>query len=326
MKIEDLQIIVAEHLEKKLGYWKQPNGTFEYEIYVDYREEMSSDTAIKIMESDDPMQSFYETMEEWYEEDSYDLFMELKRELIDILQDDDGPCPEGLTNEENDLLGDCIRDMVCFLYPKKHYLNQCFHVNIMVDTGDGNYDYTLNSVYPSWYGQYDRRIDNKASIVWLARQQGYTKMQLWQALRKGDMAAPNSFLESMRVEVANIASQMQALTFLVEMTLEDLISLNELIKLQDKNGHSYDAMQNPYCGYIIIDKNTETGLYDAWSGSGSCFEIMLERDVKLPVRFIRSALPDGGDRYSIKEVYGMCGSAWEKGGVKLIHAPRNACV
>ena len=135
------------------------------------------------------------------------------------------------------------------------------------------------------------------------------------------MAHPKGFLESMRVEVANIASAMCTVTFLVEMTLENLIELNRLIRLQDRNGHFYDATRNPYCGYIILGKDTETGLYDPWNGGGSCFEIELERDVRLPVKYIRSALPDGGDGCSVERVYGMCGSAWRQGGVKLIHAP-----
>lgn len=314
---------VSEVLERKLGYWKQPDGTFEYEIYEDYPDKMSNETATKILESDDPMHTFNCTIEEWYWEYSCALLGELKNEIVALLESDDGPYPDGLRDEEDNLLEDCITELVYFSFPEEHYLKQEFYVNIIVDTGDGRYDYTLNSVYPSYCGRCENRIDDKASIVWLARQQGYTKTQLWKALREGHMASPENFLGTMRVEVANITSRMQALTFLVELSLEDLIALNELVKLQDRNGHYYDATENPYCGYIVIDKKTETGLYDPWNGCGSCFEIELERDVKLPVRFIRSVLPDGGDGYSVEEVYGMCGSAWKKGGVKLIHAPRH---
>lgn len=135
------------------------------------------------------------------------------------------------------------------------------------------------------------------------------------------MADPKGFLQSMRVELANLSSAMSTVTFLVELTLEQLIELNRLIRLQDRNGVHYDARENPYCGYIIIDKSTETGLYDPWNGGGSVFEIQLEKDVKLPIKYIRSALPDGGDGHSVGSVYGMCGSAWTRGGVKTIHAP-----
>ena len=37
----------------------------------------------------------------------------------------------------------------------------------------------------------------------------------------------------------------------------------------------------------------------------------LEKDVKVPIKYIYSALPDGaGPGYSIESVYGMCESAW----------------
>ena len=194
-------------------------------------------------------------------------------------------------------------------------------MDIMVDTGDGNFDYTLNAAYPCWYGDYKDPIDPRAGIAWLAKTQGYTRGRLRRALRQGDMADPKGFLESMQVELANLPSAMSTVTFLVDLTLEQLIGLNRLIRLQDRDGRNYDSRKNPYCGYVVIDKDTMTGLYDPWQGGGSVFEIQLEKDVRLPVKFIRSALPDGGDGYSVEEVYGMCGSAWKQGGVKMIHAP-----
>ena len=127
------------------------------------------------------------------------------------------------------------------------------------------------------------------------------------------MSNPKGFLESMRVELANTASSMCTVTFLVEMTLGDLIELNRLMRLHEKK---------PCRSYVVLDKATETGLFDPWSGCGGCFEIELERDVKLPVKYIRSALPDGGDGYAVESVYGMCGSVWRRGGVKHVHAPK----
>ncbi len=320
---EKMDSIISRHLEKTLGYWRQPDETFKREIYADYRDKMNSESAIKILESPNPSDAFWEMMCDWYDDYSCDLKNELKKEIVDILQYDNGPCPEGLTDEEDDLLNDWLLEKVNFAFPEKHYLEQPFHVDIMVDTGDGNHDYTLNCVYPAYCGRYGETIDDKASIVWLARQQGYTKRQLRRALKEGDVTNPKGFLESVRAEVANIASPMQILTFLVEMTLEDLIKLNELIGLQYRNGYYYDSKKNPYCGYIVLDQKTTTGLYDPWSGGGSLFEIKLEKDVRLPIRFIRSALPDGGDGHSVDSVYGMVGSVWQRGGVKTIHAPRN---
>ena len=312
---------IADVLDGTLGYYRQPDGTFTYEIYADYRDEMDSKTAIKILQSPDPEVAFLEQMEDWYDNYVWQLRTELEQELVQKLTSADGVFPEGLPDKAADLLHDLLLKLVEYQLPEEHYLKQTFRVDIMVDTGDGNCDYTLNSVYPCWYGSYDGRIDDRAGIVWLAKTQGYTNAKLRRALRLGDMRDPKGFLESMRVELANLPSAMSTVTFLVEMTLKDLMELNRLVRLQDRNGHFYDARENPYCGYIILDKNTETGLYDPWSGGGSCFEIELEKDVKLPIKYIRSALPDGGDGYSVEEVYGMCGSAWQRGGIKTIHAP-----
>ena len=320
--MDRLNQAVSELLDTLPGYYRQPDGTFSYEIYADYRDEMDSKTAIEILQSPDPMEAFWEQMNEWYCDYEWQLRSELEQELEQKLTAGDGPFPQGLPDGEKDLLQDLLLELVEYRLPEEHFLKQTFPVDIMVDTGDGNYDYTLNSVYPCWYGSYGERIDDKAGIVWLAKSQGYTKTQLWRALRQGDMRGPKGFLQSMRVEAANLGSAMSTVTFLVTMTLEGLIDLNRLIRLQDRNGHFYDTRKNPYCGYIILDKDTETGLFDPWNGCGSCFEIQLERDAKLPVKFIRSALPDGGDGCSVGNVYGMCGSAWQKGGVKTIHEPK----
>ena len=42
-------------------------------------------------------------------------------------------------------------------------------MDVLVDTGDMNYDYTLNAVYPHYNGREDDEIDDKASLVWLLR-------------------------------------------------------------------------------------------------------------------------------------------------------------
>lgn len=244
-------------------------------------------------------------------------------ELIKALTDDEWAFPEGVTDKAEDLMRDLLLEMVQYQLPEEHFLKQEFYVNIMLDTGDGNYDFTLNSPYPCWYGDYKARLHEKSSLLWLARQQGYNKTQLWRTLREGDMRDPKGFLESCRVECANLASHMATVTFLVRMTLEDLMELNRLVQLQDVNGHQYDATKNPYCGYVTLDKDTMCGLFDPWHGGGSILEIQLEKDVRLPIKYIWSAFPDGHGHghYDVGEVYGMCGSAWQQGGVKVIHAP-----
>ena len=310
--------IVRETIENKMCAWqKKPDGYYHEEIYADYRDEMEDSTLKEIMKSEDPEQTFYEKMFEWYQ----DAEWEIERNLLEAVVASIETAAPTETYDEDEIK-DEIRELVSIDYPYEHFLKQAFCVNIFVDTGDGNYDYVLNCVYPHYNGRYGETINDRASIVWLARQQGYTKTELNKALREGDIKDPKGFLESMRQEVINHGSHMAILTFLARMTLEEIFELNELLKLQDRNGHFYDAENRPYCGYILIDKKAECGLYDPWGGGGSILELQLEKDVRLPIRFIRSATVDGGDGHSIRNVYGTDSSIYREDVVKKIHAPK----
>ena len=310
--------IVRETIENKMCAWqKKPDGYYHEEIYADYRDEMEDSTLKEIMKSEDPEQTFYEKMFEWYQ----DAEWEIERNLLEAVVASIETAAPTETYDEDEIK-DEIRELVSIDYPYEHFLKQEFCVNIFVDTGDGNYDYVLNCVYPHYNGRYGETINDRASIVWLASQQGYTKTELNKALREGDIKDPKGFLESMRQEVINHGSHMAILTFLARMTLEEIFELNELLKLQDRNGHFYDAENRPYCGYILIDKKAECGLYDPWGGGGSILELQLEKDVRLPIRFIRSATVDGGDGCSIRNVYGTDSSIYREDVVKKIHAPK----
>lgn len=310
--------IVRETIENKMRAWqKKPDGYYHEEIYADYRDEMEDSTLKEIMESEDPEQTFYEKMFEWYQNAEW----EIERNLLEAVVASIETAAPTETYDEDEIK-DEIRELVSIDYPYEHFLKQEFCVNIFVDTGDGNYDYVLNCVYPHYNGRYGETINDRASIVWLARQQGYTKTELNKALREGDIKDPKGFLESMRQEVINHGSHMAILTFLARMTLEEIFELNELLKLQDRDGHKYGAEERPYCGYITIDKKAECGLYDPWGGGGSILELQLEKDVRLPIRFIRSATVDGGDGHSIRNVYGTNSSIYREDVVKKIHAPK----
>ena len=187
--IEKMRSAVSDILSENYFYCKQKDGTFEMEIYADYRDEMDGKTAGEICGSNDPWLTLWEKMDEWYFEVESQYRSDLKKELREKLESENGSYPDGLDDVEEEFES-VIEELVSWKYPEDHFLKQEFFVNIMLDTGDGNYDYTLNSVYPCWYGQYEGGLDEKSSLLWLARQQGYTKTQLWRALRKGDVVDP----------------------------------------------------------------------------------------------------------------------------------------
>ena len=294
--MENLQEKVKEFLKSNYSYCKDEHDIYQFDIYADYRDEMSNKDAIKILESNNPMDTFNDTLYDWYEESELqikdDLMKEFKKYYKDKIEEDD-----------DDIL-DWLSMFISINYPEDHFLNQAFNVNITLDTGDGNYDYALNTPH-------DEKFNDKASLVWLAIQQGYTKEQLEEAVCKKDTIESHNFLESVCNEVANEVSDMNTLTFLVSMTLKQLVNLNERIKKQEPDGHIYDATERCDCGTITLTKNTMTGLFNPWCGGGSVLEIQLEKDIEIPIKFIRSAMPDGYEHYDVGEVYGMCGSAWK---------------
>lgn len=308
--------LTEEILEKEVrsllrGMWsldEQEDGSFEYEFYADYRDEFSDKAVIDICESDDPDQAFDEYMQDAYQWAEIDATAEIKGSVVNGLEK---KYSRGCCEEWDEWLNDFLQGTLTFKIPADHYLKQTVKTDIFVDTGDANYDFVLNCRYPAWNGASGDEIDPKASIRWLAETQGYTEPQLRAALDEGDMADPKTFLESLRVELANTPSHIMQLVFLAEMTVGDLIELNKRMKGNAIDGRKiYDAAARPDCGTIHISKRAETGLYNSWDGGGP-FEIMLEKDVDLPVKYIHSVLPDGGQGiWSIDATYGMCRSAW----------------
>ena len=109
---------------------------------------------------------------------------------------------------------------------------------------------------------------------------------------------------------------MNALTFFVEMTVEQLFDLQEAIKDNEKKDPP--LKKDEYrCVWerkgrrkIILDKKAVCGLYDTWNGAGSILEIKLEKDVVLPMKYISTAWPDGGRGYSLASAYGICSDMW----------------
>ena len=316
----EVRKLLTDLLEEKCD--DKDDGVYVFDIWPSYDDRISDGELDEILREDHPMISFEDTVSEMYDE-----YVWVERDyMIDEVVEKAYPSDRGEKEEISDYLLDLCDELTAFRIPYDHYEKQKVRADLMIDTGDSNYDYGCNSVYPYYYGEKGSGIEDCASLVWLAKTQGYTKKQLEAALDDGDVADPKGFLDSVRQEVANETSSMNCLTFLVQMTVKDLIELNELIKLQEPEGEKiWRAELRPDCGTLKIGKNAEVGLYDPWNGAGSVFEIELEKDIVLPIKYIRSCLPDRHFRWSVYSVYGMCGSAW-KDVVSDITAPKKEAV
>lgn len=274
------EAMVREWLEKNYGSRRDASG-YAMKLYADYRDELDLKTAIEILDNDDPEIAFYEELEYMYET----VQCNIENALIES-------CAADLGVEEDDVR-DAIYELTYPVYPADHFLKQEFYVPIMVDTGaESNVDFTLNGFDGEGF------IDPRSGIAWLIEQQGHStsKVELDTA-----RDSENEFVSSTFNAVSYQTGNLSTLTFLVTMTLEQLIKLNSKWKSADKPGT------------ITISKDSFTLLFDPWYGAGSDF-IELERDVELPVSMIWEALPDCpyhvSGNWGVDETYGLTGEAW----------------
>ena len=293
-----------------------PNEDGGIEIYCDYRDKLCDSTIKEIITSKNPRQAFSETL--WSFDNSHEwscLFDTVKRELK-------GDDEELYLNNQTEM-SDFLYETYSFYYPEEHF-NKSVKVNIMLDTGNMNYDFTRDNVL-NWDGQWSEgKFDKESSLLWLAKQQGKSTLlrkcvkESWNKWRndkqqyKETTECKDKFIVSAMQELANLCSHMGTMTFLVEMSLFELFEIIEAIEVEKELNKSYFLEERKGTGYIVLDKSTMCGLFNSWSGSGSVLEIECEKDIKIPIRCIFDVVVDGTKiyGYDVDEVYGLIGSAW----------------
>lgn len=320
LDISRLKQRIKEIVESEFG--ANEDGCIE--VYCDYRDELSTETIKKIMRGDNPRDAFYEELSCF--DDTYDW-----DNLI-------GTVRRYLNEEEKELyinnqteMNDFLYETYSFYLPAEHF-NKSVKVNIMLDTGNMNYDFTRDNVL-NWDGRYSEgEFDKESSLLWLANQQGksellkqcvkesWNKWQNDEQQYKETTECNDKFVISAMHELANLCCHMGTITFLVEMDLFDLFKLKEAIEIEKEWNDSYELEERKGTGYIVLDKKTMCGLFDTWGGGGSVLEIECEKDIEIPIRCIFDAVVDGTKiyGYDVDEVYGLIGSAWENT-LKEIH-------
>lgn len=292
--------------EREYGKWQydEKNDCYFDEPYIDYNDKLDDKEISKILESDDPERMLIDILCDYYEDDEW----QFKKQIINKFQETEAGSKYSWEEIYNEL-----PEIWYFGIQYECYEQQEVCMDILVDTGDMNYDYTLNAVYPHYNGREDDEIDDKASLVWLARTQGYTKEQLQNQLTNGkDKLDVKGFLETVYQEVINCSAACPTLIFPIKMTLEQAMKICKIINKRDKGGYKYEPEEREDCGSLVIDKNVECTLYDYWAGGGGCWGIELEKDIELPIKFIHKAVPDGSLNYSMESCYGVTNECWKK--------------
>lgn len=284
MSKEKLDAEIMAYIEKNMYLAKEPGGYLTYDVYVDYDDELFSDDLKKIFNSETPMDTFLNVVD-----DVYDGFEEKDWIANEI--------KKNFSEEYHEYITSWVDENVFPNAPYEHFLKQEVCVDITVDTGDANYDFTLNSLESG-------NISGLASTVWLARQQGYTLSDIKLGCGR---EADNEFLKSLYAEYDEECSAMNALTFLVRMPLRqalEILDAKQKLKRSMTEEEKYRPSRNRNGSFIVLSENTEVGLIDFWNGSGSSFGIRLEKDVVLPLKYIYNIYPDECYKYGFMNIYG----------------------
>lgn len=116
--------------------YNKEKGYFSYEIYADYRDCVQDETVTKWCKADNPREAFYEDMADWYMESIW----QCEDNVIETVRDN-WISDEFSYEEYQNFIEDWIKEHLAVNLPYDHYLKQPVCVDIIVDTGDENYDY-----------------------------------------------------------------------------------------------------------------------------------------------------------------------------------------
>ena len=298
--MQDIKALAKDYLEEHHAWEKKDDGFYHFDIYIDYRDEIDDSTAQEILESNSPRDALIEKLWDWYQESEWDIIDDLvddfKEKVDPKLLEDANIIEDG--NIDDYMIRDIIMDAVCIDYPVDWAENQEFCFNIIVSNGDANYDFWLNEHLVDETGEVDENAE-KAGLVWLAKQQGYTFEELIEFMKDEEYVNSNKFISSLVAEIFS-GYGCEALTFCVKMTLEQAIALKERME------------ENPN-GSIVLDKRATCGLFDMWSGGGSILNIACEKDIEIPFENIWKFYVDerrSRNYDSIHNVYGTDNSLW----------------
>lgn len=316
--IENIQTILSE-----MGYSKNEDGKFLIDLPTDDFGEDEWDKIFRRSNID-----FGESEKYMYPVHAFKLLLKEKAEtypcqlashiFYNVLKNHYSYEEQERILKEISKIEALLRKIVIIRYSIEDFLKKEVKVNIGVDTGDSDWDYTANTVPPGYGADHILRESSYcASISWLTKQQGHRECELHYALKHIQYESElvkNPLMFSIAYEVWHEMSIFNQLFFLVKMTIKDVLQLNTLLQ--------WHEVTKKWGGYIIINKEATAGFYDSENGGTSLLGIHLEKDVKLPIKFMSCAFPDKvfhNPIYSIAEDPDL----WDAGKILYWNLPKH---
>ena len=293
--------------------WNYETNCWHCEIYSDYADQEAFEdyTLPEIMKSDNPRDRYYELINDAYFE--HDL-AERDEVFKEILETD-----IGAELDETELY-EFISDHAWIDYPD--FTDTEIPVNVVIDAGDANYDFGFNDSYGY------ENVDALSGIAYLAKKQGYSLTDLRKAIASKE-PSESQFINAVVNEWRNASGGCNATTIFTTMTVNDWFYFQELKQWEKPINDPYYPWKGKGRSYITVDIPTDSttnwGLVDYWHGSGSVLEGFLEKDMKIPIRYVWDIIPEVMHSkpysYSVREIYG-CSTDWYTGKV-TVHKVNN---
>lgn len=190
------------------------------------------------------------------------------------------------------------------------FKNTTLKVNILFGT-EKEQDYDMGSIITAFGNDFQTpfktwNLDNDVdsldnALTYLIHQQGHTVKEVYDSLVLGKNTE-SPFIEGICEDIINNSSEaMSELGVYIELSGRDIIDF-------------CDNLQKGK-GYIVVDKDTNIGIFNEWSGTCGYPDNYLEKDFVVPVDMIRNVQIEGASKnkygYTINEVCGMVGEFWK---------------
>lgn len=334
---------------RKNCYWdKEDDGYFTYCIQPQgYDDEIADDVCAKILTADDPHEALNEYLSEM-------AFTDVENYYRDSLWNDIHKDIDDLIMSEFEDYNDAIDEVNEFIdehvewWARAKDWDREICLNIIVDSGDANYDYSCNNIL-NYCGELP--IKENSSILWLAKQQG-KELEFRKAIadypeycrelertQEGAKEMHDLFVQKYhfsqkmneREENLKIAQRLAGImkeqekevqkeygydTFILSLIeeLENLSSCMGALTFCVKTTllQAIDVLSKKKD--ITLSKDTTVGLFDPWNGGGSCMDIVgMEKDIVIPYENIGRVWMDvyRRDKYDcIHDVYGVSDGMW----------------
>lgn len=295
-----------EMIRNKMEKWIKNHYPHGYDVYREYNDNLGQDTILSYLEQKDPMEAFYEDVNEMYGEYNSWIFSDVYNDIENDMTEEEVRFME----ENEEACKDVVYENLDVNFPYDDFLDEKICCDIVIDNGDANTDFNAHTISPCYEADFTKNRSNlsrESGMMLIAKLQDYRIKdfrKIFNACRYADTYEKTEkmkdlnrkypFITSCYREIKESTGPLTAFVLCVKTTLREVLAWNT-----EKTD-------------LRISKNIEAcGLYDYWNGAGSNLEIHLEKDIVIPKEKIFRFVPDFyWGNYSIEECYGMTSETW----------------